>query len=48
MYLTYLEAFVILAWCRWCIASAIMATLLFACALPELRRARSGGVPIDA
>jgi uncharacterized membrane protein len=40
MYLTYLEAFVINAWCRWCIASAIMATTLFGFALPELRRTR--------
>ncbi len=29
-YLTYLEAFVIDAWCRWCVASAIIATLAFA------------------
>jgi uncharacterized membrane protein len=37
MYLTWLEAFVINAWCRWCIASAVMATLLFLLALPEVR-----------
>jgi uncharacterized membrane protein len=37
-YLTYLEAFVIHAWCRWCIASAGLAILIFACALPEFRR----------
>jgi uncharacterized membrane protein len=42
MYLTYLEAFVINAWCRWCVASAIMATVLFLLALPELRRLRAG------
>jgi uncharacterized membrane protein len=42
MYLTYLEAFVINAWCRWCIASALMATVLFLLALPELRRLRRG------
>lgn len=40
MYLTYLEAFVIHAWCRWCIASAVLATLLFVAALPELARLR--------
>lgn len=40
MYLTYLEAFVINAWCRWCIASAIMATIIFLCAQPELRHLR--------
>jgi uncharacterized membrane protein len=37
MYLTYLEAFVINAWCRWCVASAVLATLFFLFALPELR-----------
>ena len=28
-YLTYLEAFVIYAWCAWCVTSAIIATLAF-------------------
>ena len=28
-YLTYREAFVIHAWCRWCVASAIIITLIF-------------------
>lgn len=37
-YLTYLEAFVIHAWCRWCIGSAVLATLIFIFALPEFRR----------
>ena len=37
-YLTALEAFVINAWCRWCIASAVVATLVFLCTLPEFRR----------
>jgi uncharacterized membrane protein len=40
LYLNALEAFVIRAWCRWCIGSAIIATLLFLFALPELRRVR--------
>jgi uncharacterized membrane protein len=40
-YLTYLEYAVIHAWCRWCIASAAIATLIFLAALPELRRVRS-------
>ena len=39
-YLTYLEAAVIQAWCRWCIVSAVLATLVFLAALPELRRLR--------
>lgn len=38
IYLTALEAFVINAWCRWCIASAVVATLLFLCTIPEFRR----------
>jgi uncharacterized membrane protein len=40
IYLSALEAFVIGAWCRWCIASAVLATLLFLLALPEVRRCR--------
>jgi uncharacterized membrane protein len=40
-YLTYLEAFVIHAWCRWCIASAVLAVLIFVFAIPEYRRLRS-------
>lgn len=39
-YLTYLEAAVIHAWCRWCIVSALLATLIFLLALPELPRLR--------
>lgn len=38
MYLTYLEATVIHAWCRWCIVSAVIATLILLCALPEIRK----------
>lgn len=37
-YLTAIEAFVLYAWCRWCVASAIVATLIFICALTEFRR----------
>ncbi|MBI1833570.1 MAG: vitamin K epoxide reductase family protein [Candidatus Andersenbacteria bacterium] len=29
LYLTYLEAFVVEAWCQWCVASAVLATLAF-------------------
>lgn len=39
-YLTYLEAFVIHAWCRWCLVSAGIAVLIFLAALPELRQLR--------
>lgn len=37
-YLTYLEAFVIHAWCQWCVASAIIMVLAFLASLPEVRR----------
>lgn len=40
-YLTYLEAAVIHAWCRWCITSAVLAALILVCALPEIGRLRS-------
>jgi uncharacterized membrane protein len=39
-YLTYLEAVVISAWCRWCIFSAIIAALILLLTLPEIRRLR--------
>ena len=37
-YLTYLEAFVINAWCQWCVGSAIIMTLALLACLPEVRR----------
>lgn len=40
LYLTYLEMYVIHAWCRWCIASAIIAGLLFVAVIPEFARMR--------
>jgi uncharacterized membrane protein len=40
-YLTWLEAVVIHAWCRWCIVSAILAVLILLFALPEFLRVRS-------
>lgn len=40
LYLSYLEAFVIHAWCRWCIASAALTVLLLLAALPEFARMR--------
>jgi uncharacterized membrane protein len=42
LYLTWIEAVRIRAWCRWCVGSAIVATLLFLLALPELNRIRRG------
>lgn len=41
LYLSALEEWVIRAWCRWCIASAIIATIAFLASLPEIRRLRS-------
>ncbi|MBM4185104.1 MAG: vitamin K epoxide reductase family protein [Gemmatimonadetes bacterium] len=40
-YLTYLEAAVIQAWCQYCVASAIIITLIFFATLPEIPRLRS-------
>lgn len=36
-YLTYLEAAVIHAWCRWCIVSAVLITAIFVAAAAGLR-----------
>jgi uncharacterized membrane protein len=41
VYLTFLEAFVIHAWCRWCIVSGVLAVLVFAFSIPEARRLRT-------
>ena len=40
VYLSALEHYVIHAWCRWCIASAVIATLIFFCTFPEYRQLR--------
>lgn len=37
VYLSAIEAFVLYQWCRWCIASAIIATLIFLFAWPEMK-----------
>jgi len=37
-YLTYLEAYVIHAWCQWCVSSAIIMVLAFLFSFPELKR----------
>ncbi|HUF68132.1 MAG TPA: vitamin K epoxide reductase family protein [Longimicrobiales bacterium] len=36
-WLSWIEEYRIQAWCRWCIASAIVATLLFGLSLAEVR-----------
>jgi len=42
-WLNYLEAFVIHAWCEWCIASALMVLALFVLALADWRRRSARG-----
>ena len=37
-YLTYMELFVILGVCKWCVGSAIVMTLMLVLAISELRR----------
>ena len=37
-YLTYLEAFVIMAWCYWCVTSALIITILWILSIADLRR----------
>ena len=39
-YLTFLEAFVIEAWCQWCVISAVLIALIFLFSIPGLRDAR--------
>ncbi|HZP01037.1 MAG TPA: thioredoxin domain-containing protein [Terriglobia bacterium] len=39
LYLTYLEGFVIHAWCAWCVVSAIVVTCIFLLAIADLRMA---------
>ena len=41
VYLSVIEEFVIHAWCRWCIASAVAATLAFGFSLPEIGTLRA-------
>src|SRR6516225_12051367 len=48
LYLTALEAFVIHAYCTWCVGSAVIITLIFALSLVDLRRepaTESAGAP---
>jgi uncharacterized membrane protein len=41
-YLSWIEATRILAWCRWCIGSAVVASALFLLSLPEIGNLRGG------
>ncbi len=43
-YLTYLEAAVIHAWCRWCVVSAVLVSVIFVTALAGWRRMRRGAL----
>jgi uncharacterized membrane protein len=43
LYLTYLEAFVIHAWCRWCLVSAAIITLVFVLSALDWREKRRTG-----
>lgn len=42
-YLTFLEAFVIRAWCQWCVISAVLIALIFLASIPEVQRLRANG-----
>jgi uncharacterized membrane protein len=44
IYLSYLEAFVIQSWCRWCIGSAVLVAALFLLSLTEIPRIRRAAV----
>lgn len=43
-WLSWIEAYRIHAWCRWCIGSAVVATILFLTSLPEIGVLRNGGM----
>ena len=43
-FLTYLEAFVIRAWCQWCVVSAIIVTIIFAVSVLDLLALRQAPV----
>lgn len=45
LYLKALEAFVIHAFCRWCIASAVLIAVIFALSVLDWRAARPGAQP---
>jgi len=43
IYLTVIEAFVLDAWCRWCVVSAILTVAMFALVAPWRRLRADGG-----
>jgi uncharacterized membrane protein len=45
IYLTYLEAAVVHAWCRWCVTCAIVTTLIFVTSLAGARGFRKAPAP---
>ncbi len=47
-YLTAIEAFVLHAWCRWCVGSAVVILLIFACALGDAARSGRAGPAEEA
>jgi uncharacterized membrane protein len=47
-YLTYLEAAVINAWCRWCVVSAVIITAIFLVSLAGLRSAGRAASAVTA
>lgn len=48
IYLTYLEGWVIRAWCVWCVASAIIVTLIFLLSMADWRSDGVGSGPAAA
>ncbi len=44
-YLTYLEAAVIHAWCRWCLVSAALIAAIFLASLVGMRKGKGAGEP---
>lgn len=44
LYLSYLEAFVIHAWCRWCLGSATIIGLVFVLAGLDWRESKNSGI----
>lgn len=42
LWLTYVEAVILRAWCQWCVVSAILIVCIFLLSLPGLRPTRHG------